>query len=78
MITLHRSDESNFMLVQYKAKKQHLIGHFIDLMVSPSLMSARSMHTIKLVIDKFYGEEIKKMDEQPLHDDLSKLELAIS
>jgi hypothetical protein len=31
-----------------------------------------------MVIDKFYGDEMKNLDKQSSNDDLSKLELALA
>ena len=41
-------------------------------------MSARSIHTIKMVIDRFYGDEMEKLDKQSLNDELSKVEHALA
>jgi phage host-nuclease inhibitor protein Gam len=78
MIQLHSDDESDFMLKQYKAKKEKLTGKLIDQLVTPPLMSARSIHTIKMIIDRFYGNEIAWKNDQSLNDDFSKLELALT
>jgi len=78
MITLHLNDDSAFMLEQYKSKKEKLIRNLIDKLISPSLMSARSIHTIKMVIDRFYGDEMEKLDKQSLNDELSKVEHALA
>jgi len=79
MIALHLNDESAFMLDQYKSKKEKLMHNLIDQLISPSLMSARSIHTIKMVIERFYGDEMKRLDKQPAtNDELSKLEHALA
>jgi hypothetical protein len=78
MILLHLNDDSAFMLDQYKSKKEKLVSNLIDKLISPSLMSARSIHTIKMVIDRFYGDEMKKLDSQSANDELSKLEHALA
>ncbi len=77
MIKLHKADDSNFMLDQYKAKKQKLVSNFIDQLASPLLISTKSIHTIKMAIDRFYGEEMKSYDQQTNNDELAKLELAL-
>ncbi len=77
MIQLHHSDKSGFMLDQYKAKKEKLVSAIIDQLASPPLVSARSIHTIRKVIDRFYGDEMRTMDRQKINDDLSKLEMAL-
>jgi hypothetical protein len=78
MIKLHLDDDSDFMRLQYVAKKEQLISRFIDRLVSPPLLSAHSIHTIKMVIDRFYGDEMKKLDSKPANDDLSRLESAFA
>lgn len=78
MIKLHLGDDSAFMVEQYKAKKEKLVGSVIDQLVSPPLMSARSIHTVKLIIEKFYGDEMKKIEKNPANDDLSILEHALT
>ena len=78
MIQLHLDDSNGFMLDQYKAKKEKLTGSLIDQLASPPLMSARSIHTIKLVIDRFYGDEISIANDKSLNDDLTRLELALA
>ena len=63
MIKLHQNDNSNFMLDQYKAKKDKLVCKLIKQLASPKNSSPRSIHTIKRVIDRFYTEEMKnKLD----------------
>lgn len=77
MIAIHSNDEGKFMRNQYEAKKEKLTGALIDQLVSPTLMSARSVHTIKMIIDRFYGDEMVKMDKQQMNDEFGKLELAL-
>ena len=77
MIQLHLNDSTNFMLDQYKTKKQKLVGNFIDQLASPPIVSTRSIHTIRMAIDRFYGDEMQKQDLQNNNDELSKLELAL-
>jgi len=75
MIKLHQEqDESDFMLNQYEARKDKFVSILIDELVAPSIRSARSIHTIKLVIDKYYPD--KKFPGSKT-DDFAKLELAI-
>jgi hypothetical protein len=77
MIKLHSDhDDSSFMLDQYLARKDKLVGILIDELVSPSLRSMRSMKTIKLIIDKYYPNLENKYDLSKA-DDFTKLELAI-
>lgn len=77
MIKLHSvNDDTSFMLNQYQARKDKLVGILIDELVSPSLRSSRSLHTVKLIIDKYYPDLDKKYT-QSKSDDFSMLELAI-
>ena len=77
MIKLHREhDESDFMLNQYEARKDKFVSILIDELVAPSMRSARSIHTIKLLIDKYYPETGNNFSGNKA-DDLTKLELAI-
>ena len=77
MIKLHQEhDESTLMLNQYEARKDKLIGVVIDELVSPSLRSARSIRTIRLIIDKYYPEREQKNNLSKT-DDFAKLELSI-
>ncbi len=78
MIALHLNDDSGFMLDQYRSMKEKLMRRLIDQLISPSLMSARSIHTIKMVIERFYGDEMARLDKHPLNDELSKLEHALA
>jgi len=78
MIKLHslNNEDSSFMLNQYQARKDKLVGILIDELVSPSLRSSRSIHTIKLIIDKYYPDLDNKYSVSK-SDDFSMLELAI-
>ena len=40
-------------------------------------MSARSIHTIKMVIARFYSDDMEKSDQQITDNELSKLEHAL-
>lgn len=78
MMQLHLNDGSDFMMQQYKAKKEKLTSSLIDQLASPPLMSARSIHTIKMIIERFYGDEMISLDNQQINDDLSRLEHALA
>ncbi len=78
MINLHLNDGSDFMLQQYKAKKETLTSDLIDQLASPPLRSERSIHTIKMIIERFYGSEMVTNDNTALNDDFSKLEHALA
>jgi len=77
MVKLHLKDDSKFMLDQYKAEKDKLIGFLIDKLVSPEVRSARSMLTIKIIIDKFYNDNLLNDDQTFQSDELSQLEMAL-
>jgi len=79
MIKLHSSfDDSDFMSSQYQARKDKLIGYLIDDLVSPTLRSARSYFTIKLILDKFYPNLSKESEKEQLNsEDLLTLESII-
>ena len=64
-------------LTSIKQKKQKLVSSVIDQLVSPPIVSTRSLHSVKMVIDRFYGEEMKTQDQQTSNDELAKLELAL-
>jgi hypothetical protein len=71
MVRLHVGD--SFMRNQYEAEKNKLISFLIDELVSPSVLSESSLHTVWMLIDKFYNPS-----EMVVDDKLSKLEMAIS
>lgn len=54
MILLHSSNPSNFMLDQYKAKKEKLLGYLIDELVDAKVRSPYSFKLILLALNKFY------------------------
>ncbi len=77
MIKLHQEhDESTFMLDQYQARKDKLIGIVIDELVSPSLRSVSSIKTIKMIIDKYYPD-LEHLYDISQTDDFARLEMAI-
>ena len=71
MVKLHGDD--SFMRNQYEAEKNKLMSFLIDELVSPSILSNSSLHTVWMLIDKFYDPSKIVVD-----DKLSKLEMAIT
>ena len=78
MIQLHYDAPTAFMLNQYKATKAKLINNFIGALVAPPFISSGNIHTIKMVIDKFYGDEFKNFSIQSLSSDLLRLEQSLA
>ena len=60
MIKKHSSNASAFMLEQYEAKKEKLLGYLIDELVDAKLRSPYSFKLILLALMKFYPELIQK------------------
>ena len=56
MVKLHSDNPSKFMLNQYKAKKEKLLGYLIDELVDTKLRSPYSFRLISLALNKFYPE----------------------
>lgn len=77
MIKLHSEvDKSDFMISQYKAKKEKLFGYLVDELASPPIRSQRSFWLIKRALEKFYPE-ISKDSGQKGKNDLSELEAVL-
>ena len=60
MIQLHQSNPSKFMLIQYEAKKEKLLGYLIDELVDSKLRSPYSFRLIFLALTKYYPDLVKK------------------
>ncbi len=56
MIKFHSSNPSKFMLEQYEAKKEKLLGYLIDELVDAKLRSQYSFRIILLALIKFYPQ----------------------
>jgi hypothetical protein len=54
MISLHKNDEFQLIIDQYKAIKAKQMAEFIDELAKPPFQSVESFSVIKLMIDKFY------------------------
>ena len=75
MILLHKNSEDNeFMVSQYEAKKIKLVAQLIDALAAPSVQSEQSFSLIQKIISKFYP----KNEKNKVNDtDLEKLIAAI-
>ena len=79
MILIHSENPTDFMLVQYKSKRDKLLSYLIDELVKPDVRSAKSFALISKLLDKQYPnlkKEAKKADES--HKLLDKLELQLA
>jgi hypothetical protein len=79
MIQLHAKNPSDFMLMQYKSKRDKLLSYLIDELVKPDLRSAKSFALISKLLEKHYPDltqEAKKVDES--HKLLERLELHLT
>lgn len=76
LILMHRrQDDSDFMLSQYEAKKNKLMGTLIDELASPPVQSTESYQLIKMLLDKYYPEISEK--QMITDSDISKLAAVI-
>ena len=75
MILLHKNSEDNdFMISQYEAKKIKLVAQLIDALAAPSVQSEQSFSLIQKIISKFYPKSEKN---QMTDMDLEELIAAI-
>lgn len=78
MVKLHSSNPSSFMLEQYEAKKQKLLGYFISELLSSKIhiQRAQSFRLISLALKKFSHEEIndKTINARNFDDELKDIE----
>jgi hypothetical protein len=76
LISLHRQfDASDFMISQYEAKKNQLMGVLIDELASPPVQSTQSYLLIKMILNKYYP--IKPNEELIMDSDISRLAAVI-
>ena len=59
MVKKHSSNPSKFMLEQYEAKKEKLLGYLIDELVDASIRSPYSFKLIQLALKRFYPKLMK-------------------
>jgi hypothetical protein len=76
LISLHyQLGNSDFMISQYEAKKNKLMGLLIDELASPPVQSTQSYLLIKMLLNKYYP--VKPEDQLIVDSDISKLAAAI-
>lgn len=78
MIEIHSSNPSNFMLDQYKAKKEKLMSYLIDELVEPSVRSPKSFSIISKLLGKFYPDLVNEAELDESHKELIQLEAALA
>lgn len=79
MIQLHSDSQSDLMLIQYKSKRDKLMGYLIDELVKPDVRSPKSFAIISNLLDKQYPNlkrEAEKVDES--HKLLERIELQLA
>lgn len=78
MIQLHSSNPSDFMIKQYNAKKEKLLGYLIDELVDAKVRSPYSFKLILLALNRFYPDLMKlgskQNPEEIRHKELRDLE----
>jgi hypothetical protein len=75
MVKVHASNPSKFMLEQYEAKKEKLLGYLIDELVDAKIRSPYSFKLIILALIKFYPELMSPKNKKDKHyDELKDLE----
>lgn len=82
MIDLHAStpmdDVSEFMLHQYKSKRENLIGYLIDELLAPSVRSPKSFFIIQKLLANQYPDLMSDATNDSSHSYLEQLELLIA
>lgn len=79
MVKLHSSNPSKFMLEQYQAKKEKLLGYLIDELVDAKMRSPYSFKLVILALMKFYPELMKpkKLFQDKHYEELKGLEAVL-
>lgn len=75
MIKLHSNNPSKFMLEQYEAKKEKLLGYLIDELIDAKVRSPYSFRLIVLALRKYYPEILETQDQNSLAKDKHYKEL---
>lgn len=78
MINLHAESPSDLMLIQYKAKRDKLMGYLIDELVKPDVRSPKSFAIILQLLDKQYPNLKREAEVDDSHKLLEKLELQLA
>lgn len=74
MVKLHSSDSSDFMLSQYQAKKEKLLGYLIDELANSKFPSLERFKLIMLALKKYYPDLNKKTGKGNIQEQLKVLE----
>ncbi len=83
MVKIHSSNPSKFMLEQYEAKKEKLLGYLIDELIGSKLRSPYSFRIVALALNKFYPQLIKQkakntsLTKDKHYSELKKLEAVL-
>ena len=76
LIAVHRKvGDSDFMISQYEAKKNKLMGSLIDELASPPVQSVQSFLLIKMLLNKYYP--VQSEQDLIIDGDMLKLAAAI-
>lgn len=82
MIAIHSGNSSKFMLEQYKAKKEKLLGYLIDELVDSRIRSPYSFRIILLALNKYYpnltSKSKRSLSKEKHYDELMSLESVLS
>lgn len=63
IILLHKnSEDDDFMISQYEAKKIKLVAQLIDALAAPAIQSEQSFSLIQKIISKFYPKNDKNKE----------------
>ena len=78
MVKLHASDSSKFMLQQYEAKKEKLLGYLIDELVDSPLRSHYSFKLVLMALKKYYPDLNKKVSSDKNYEELKSIEAVLA
>jgi hypothetical protein len=74
MVKHHATDSSDFMLRQYEAKKEKLLGYLIDELINSSVRSHYSFKLISMALNKYYPDLNTKVEEDKNYLKLKEIE----
>ncbi len=85
MVKLHAKNPSKFMLEQYEAKKEKLLGYLIDELVDSKMRSPYSFKLVLMALQKYYpklmkekGYKKKANGPSPVKEQLKELEAVLA
>jgi hypothetical protein len=80
LIKIHAKNPSKFMVEQYEAKKEKLLGYLIDELVDAKVRSPYSFRLIYMALLKFYPKEMKAGSKKTatLSKELKSLEAVLA